>query len=173
MKSKWAEGVMPRFFAWIIRDRLAISERPGGYARNHRRVRRQEEIIWLRTNGFTRVVSLLGSPHNLHAYDELEMPWSHFPLVPASDPRSVLPQLYRELDEWLRSGGRVLLHQEALGDELMGVVGGYLWWSERVPGGPHAIIALERIVRRQMGPGGRGLVALVPELDRPEHHIGS
>jgi hypothetical protein len=172
MKSKWAEGVMPRFFAWVIQDTLAISERPGGYARNHRRVRRQEEIIWLRTHGFSRVVSLLGSPHNLHAYDELGMPWSHFPLVPASDPRSVLPGLYRELDEWLRAGERILLHQEALGDELMGVVGGYLWWSERVPGGPHAIIALERIVRRQMGPEGRGLVALVPDLDRAGQRNG-
>jgi hypothetical protein len=172
MKSKWAEGVMPRFFAWVIQDTLAISERPGGYARNHRRVRRQEEIIWLRTHGFSRVVSLLGSPHNLHAYDELGMPWSHFPLVPATDPRSVLPGLYRELDEWLRAGERILLHQEALGDELMGVVGGYLWWSERVPGGPHAIIALERIVRRQMGPQGRELVALVPDLDRAGQRNG-
>jgi hypothetical protein len=172
MKSKWAEGVMPRFFAWVIRDALAISERPGGYARNHRRVRRHEEILWLRSNGFTRVVSLLGSPHNLHAYDELQMPWSHFPLAAATDPRAVLPELYRELDGWMRAGERVLVHQEALGDQLMGVVGGYLWWSRRVPGGPHAILALERLARRQMGPEGRGIVALVLELPRWESEHG-
>ena len=41
MKGKWAKGIEPRYFAWIIRDQLAVSERPGGYARNHRRVRRQ------------------------------------------------------------------------------------------------------------------------------------
>ena len=53
MKGKWAQGIKPRNFAWIIRDRLAICERPGGYGANHRRVRRQEEIIWLREQGFT------------------------------------------------------------------------------------------------------------------------
>ena len=62
MKGKWARGITPRFFAWIIKGHLAISERPGGYARNHRKVRRHEEILWLRSEGFTRVVSLLPSP---------------------------------------------------------------------------------------------------------------
>ena len=71
MKGRWAAGIVPRNFNWIIRDYLAISERPGGYAPNHRRVRRQEEILWLRAQGFNRVVSLLGSNHNLHAYEEL------------------------------------------------------------------------------------------------------
>ena len=45
MKGKWARGIEPRYFAWIIKDQLAVSERPGGYARNHRRVRRQEETL--------------------------------------------------------------------------------------------------------------------------------
>ena len=65
VKGKWAAGIPPRNFTWVIRDRLAVSERPGGFAPSHRRVRRQEEIIWLRVQGFTRVVSLLPSPHNL------------------------------------------------------------------------------------------------------------
>ena len=77
LKGKWAKGIPPRFFAWIIKGRLAVSERPGGYARNHRKVRRHEEILWLRGEGFTRIVSLLPSPHNLHAYDELGVTWSH------------------------------------------------------------------------------------------------
>ncbi|MGH9074773.1 MAG: hypothetical protein ACRDZQ_11745, partial [Acidimicrobiales bacterium] len=115
MKGRWASGIEPRYFAWIIRDRLAVSERPGGYARNHRRVRRQEEIIWLRESGFTRVVSLLGSPHNLHAYDELELTWAHFPFGPAAEARAVLPDLYRHLDGWLAADERVLVHQEEMG----------------------------------------------------------
>jgi hypothetical protein len=164
MRGKWAAGISPRNFTWIIRDRLAISERPGGYARNHRRVRRQEEIVWLRAQGFTRVVSLLGSPHNLHAYDELEMKWSHFPLGVASDPRTVLPRLYVSLDEWLAAGEKLLVHQEELGDVLMGVAAAYLLWSGRLSVGPQAIAATEQIVKRQMGPAGRQLVALEPEL---------
>ena len=33
VKGKWAQGIEPRNFAWIIKDQLAVSERPGGYAR--------------------------------------------------------------------------------------------------------------------------------------------
>ena len=47
VRGRWAQGLEPRGFCWIIKDRLAASERPGGFARNHRKVRRQEELIWL------------------------------------------------------------------------------------------------------------------------------
>jgi hypothetical protein len=164
MKGKWARGITPRFFAWIIKGRLAISERPGGYARNHRKVRRQEEILWLRGEEFTRVVSLLPSPHNLHAYDELDMAWSHIPFGPHDDPAVVLADLYARLKAWMAEGERILLHQEELSDRLMGVVAGYLRWSGMVPSGPDAVAVVEKIVGRQMGPAGRELVALAPTL---------
>jgi hypothetical protein len=159
MKGKWAAGIPPRNFTWVVQDQLAVSERPGGFAPNHRRVRRQEEIIWLRNQGFTRVVSLLPSPHNLAAYDEESMAWSHFPLGPSGDARETLLDLYRHVDTWLRVGERLLVHQEELGDRVMGVVSGYLLWSGRLPGGPQAIAAIERLVGRQLGPLGRDLVA--------------
>ena len=57
MRGKWAAGIPPRNFTWVIQDQLAMSERPGGFAPHHRRVRRQEEIIWLRVQGFSRIVS--------------------------------------------------------------------------------------------------------------------
>ena len=164
MRGKWAKGIAPRFFAWIIKDRLAISERPGGYARNHRRVRRQEEILWLRGEGFTRVVSLLPSPHNLHAYDELGVLWAHVPFGPHEDPHLVLPDLYKQLKDWIAAGERILIHQEELSDRLMGVVAGYLRWSGLIPDGPQAIAVVEQIMHRQMGPDGRELVAIVPDL---------
>ncbi len=164
MKGKWARGIPPRFFAWIIKDRLAVSERPGGYARNHRKVRRQEEILWLRSENFTRVVSLLPSPHNLHAYDELGVTWSHIPFGAHDDPVAVLEDLYARLKEWFAAGEKVLLHQEELNDRLMGVVAGYLLWSGLVASGPQATAVVERILGRQMGPPGRELVAVVPML---------
>ena len=52
MKAKWAEGIEPRNFVWVIMDSLAICERPVGYWEHHRRVRRQEEIIWIRQHEF-------------------------------------------------------------------------------------------------------------------------
>lgn len=164
MKGKWAKGIEPRLFAWIIKGQLAISERPGGYARNHRKVRRHEEILWLRGEGFIRIVSLLPSPHNLHAYDELDMKWSHLPFGPHDDAPAVLGDLYLHLREWLGAGERILIHQEERGDRLMGVVAGYLRWSGLVPSGPQAIYVVEKILGQQMGPAGRELVALAPGL---------
>jgi hypothetical protein len=164
VRGKWAAGIEPRNFCWIIKDRLAISERPGGYARNHRKVRRQEEIIWLREQGFSRIISLLASPHNLHAYDELGMPWAHFPLGPHADVHAVLPDLYAHLRDWLGEGQKLVIHQEELSDRLMGVIGGYLLWAKALPTPPQAITIVERIVGRQMGPPGRELVALVAGL---------
>ncbi|MHB1536243.1 MAG: hypothetical protein ACYC1D_16855 [Acidimicrobiales bacterium] len=164
MKNKWQRGIPPRFFAWIITGRLAISERPGGYARNHRPIRRQEELRWLRGEEFTRVVSLLPSPHNLHAYEEFDIPWAHIPFGPHDDPALVLPDLYRSLQSWLGASERILVHQEELNDRLMGVVGGYLRWSGLIPSSPRTIAVVERLMHRQMGPPGRELVTLVPTL---------
>lgn len=164
MKGKWAAGIPPRNFAWIIRDRLAVSERPGGFAPSHRRVRRQEEIIWLRVQGFTRIVSLLPSPHNLAAYDEGELAYAHYPLPPAADPRGVLADCYLDLEQSLGQGLRILVHQDELSDRVMGVVAGFLVWSGRLPSGPQAVALVEHLVGHQMGSGGRELVVAADRM---------
>src|SRR5580698_7165549 len=139
MKGKWAAGIPPRNFTWIIRDRLAVSERPGGFAPNHRRVRRQEEIIWLRVQGFNRVISLLPSPHNLAAYDDEGLVWAHYPLSSSVDAKTVLSECFEDLDRSLAEGMRILLHQDELSDRVMGVVAGFLVWSGRLATTPQAI----------------------------------
>jgi hypothetical protein len=161
VKGKWAAGIPPRNFAWIIRDRLAVSERPGGFAASHRRVRRQEEIIWLRVQGFNRVVSLLPSPHNLAAYEEEGLDYAHFPVPPSADPRAVLADCYADLERSLGEGLRILVHQDELGDRVMGVVAGFLVWSGRLPSGPRAVALVENLVGHQMGSTGRELVVAV------------
>ena len=163
MKGKWAAGIPPRNFVWIIKDQLAASERPGGYGRNHRPVRRQEEIIWLREQGFTRVVSLLPSPHNLHAYDELGVRWEHLPFGAHYDPEDLLDELYPMLQGWLAEGEKVLIHQEQFGDMVAGLLGGYLIFARLVPSGPQAIAILEQLTHRPMGPTGRELIALATD----------
>jgi len=164
MKGKWAAGIPPRNFTWVIRDRLSVSERPGGFAPNHRRVRRQEELIWLRVQGFTRIVSLLPSPHNLHAYEEEGLAYAHYPLPPQADPRPILADCYRDIERSLTEGLRILVHQDELGDRVMGVVAGFLVWTGRLPTGPQAVALIEHVVGHQMGSGGRELVALVDAL---------
>jgi hypothetical protein len=167
MRGRWAAGIVPRNFSWIIQDRLAVSERPGGYARNHRKVRRQEELLWLRAQHFDRVVSLLGSSHNLHAYDELGLTWAHFPIPNTADITAPLTALYPSMYVWLRAGERLLLHQDELGDQLMGIIAGYLLWSALIPDGPRAITATEQLLKRQMGAVGRRIAALAGELPPP------
>lgn len=159
MKGKWAQGITPRNFVWVLKDRLAVAERPGGYGANHRRVRRQEEIIWIREQGFTRVISLIGATHNLHNYDELGVAWLHRPLRPNDDPVAYQAALYEEVRQLLASGEKLLLHREEVGDWVCGLVAGYLLWTNLVPYGPQAISVTERLTSRQLGPEGRALVA--------------
>jgi len=163
IKNKWARGIVPRYFHWVIDQKLAVSERPGGYARNHRPVRRQEEIIWLREEGFARIVSLLTSPHNLHAYEALGVAASHIPYPPGADPREMLPELFTALDGWIGSGEKVLVHMEELSDQLMGIMAAYLLHAG-FPGSHAQVIGfLERMVGRPMGPEGRLVVQAVTE----------
>ena len=162
LRGRWAAGIQPRNFNWILAGSLAVSERPGGYARNHRKVRRQEEIIWLREQGFTRIVSLLGSPHNLYAYDEEGIAWSQVPMPPTGDAAMELADLFAKLSAWLDAGERVLVHQEELGDRIMGVMAAFLLWTGRLEDSPQAITVVERMLHRRMGPAGRVLMTMLP-----------
>lgn len=163
-KGKWAQGIEPRHFHWIIQDRLAICERPGGYGVNHRRVRRQEEIIWIRENGFSYVVSLIPSEHNLHSYDELGLPWLHWPFPPTAETTVALSQIYPQLRTLLGDGKKLLLHLEEMNDRLAGLIAGYLRWTGLVPVSHEAIIVVERILERQLGPEARELVTVAQSL---------
>jgi hypothetical protein len=164
MRGKWAEGIEPRRFQWILKDKLAICERPGGYGQHHRRVRRMEEIIWIRRNDFDRVVSLIDAPHNLHNYDEYEVRWVHRPMTAGDRLAEVLEITYRDFNNLLEAGERLLVHHEELGDTICGVMAGYLLWSGMVGPGPRAVTVIEQITGRVMGPTGREMVALAGAL---------
>jgi hypothetical protein len=159
MKGKWAAGITPKNFTWVIRDRFAVSERPGGFGDSHRRVRREEELLWLSGQGFDQVISVLPGPSNLAAYAAHDLPCAHHPIPLVGDRRQPLWDCYFDLDKALSAGHRVLLHGDELGDRVMGVVAGYLSWSGRITQGPAAISAVEHLVERSMGPDGRALVA--------------
>jgi hypothetical protein len=168
MKGKWAQGITPRNFVWVLKDRLAIAERPGGYGVNHRRVRRQEEIIWIREQGFTRVISLIPATHNLHNYDELGVSWLHRPLRPTDDLPTFQGNLYGEIRKLLAVDEKLLVHREEVGDTICGLVAGYLLWAGLVPYGPQAISVTERLTGRQLGPQGRQLVANADHLKKQQ-----
>jgi len=161
VRGRWAQGLEPRYFCWIIRDRLAASERPGGFARNHRKVRRQEELIWLAGHGFTHVLSLLDSPHNLHAYEEADIAYEHVPLGRHDELGDRLGEIYATIAGWLdQPEERVLVHHEEFGDRILGVMAGYLLYTGVIDEGPHALVIIERLTGRQLGSIGREIVAI-------------
>lgn len=166
-KGKWAQGIQPRHFHWIIQDQLAVCERPGGFGANHRKVRRQEEIIWIREQGFDYVVSVSSAPHNLHNYDELGVRWLHWPFPHQEDLLSYLERSYGELRRLLAERRRLVMHQDELSERLCGILAGYLVWSGMLPQPPQAIVAVERLTGRQLGAEGRGIVGEAARLVPP------
>ena len=166
LRGKWAQGLQPRSFTWIIKDRMAAAERPGGFSRNHRKVRRQEELIWLRSNGFTRIVSLLDSPHNLAAYSEAGLVGEHLPFGKRDELALRLRQNYTRVAYWLDDPDeKLFVHHEEFGDRLLGFLGGYLLFSGLVTEGPHAIAIIEQLGNRNLDATGRELVAAVLDHD--------
>lgn len=164
LRGKWALGITPRNFTWVIKDRLAICERPGGYGENHRRVRRQEEIIWLRENRFDLVISTIAAPHNLHAYEELNMPYRHRPFGGIDDANLFLRAFYKDLHAMLAKEMKLVVHAEEVGDRILGIMGGYIRWSGMVEDPSQAIIITERIGGRQLDTWARELILGVHEL---------
>ena len=161
LRGRWAQGLQPRYFTWVIMDRLGAGERPGGFARNHRKVRRQEELIWLSVNAFTHVVSLLDSPHNLHAYEEAGIAYVHVPLGPHDELAPRLTAIYGTLAKLLDDPEeKLFVHHEEFGDRLLGVMGGYLLYAGLVDRGTHAIAVIEKLTGRSIGSLGREIIAV-------------
>ncbi len=163
-KGKWAQGIQPRHFSWIIQDQLAICERPGGFGANHRKVRRQEEIIWVREQGFDFVISLSSAPHNLHNYDEMAVRWLHWPYPTTDEIHRYLSDCYGELQRLLADKRSLLMHADEVSERLIGFLAGYLIWSGMVPESPRAITVIERISGRQIGATGRFIVSEASKL---------
>lgn len=164
VKGKWAQGIQPRHFHWIISDQLAICERPGGFASNHRKVRRQEEIIWIREQSFDLVISVSSAPNNLHSYDELGVHWRHWPFPHTEDLPRYMEQSYGELRRMLTDRKKLIFHGDELSDRLIGFLAGYLVWNDMVPESPKAIALTEHITGRQIGADGRQLVGEAARL---------
>ncbi len=152
-------GLEPREFTWVIKDRLAVSERIGGYGFQHRRVRREEEITWLKNAGITSVMSLLDGNQNMAAYEDSEFAAHHEPLGNL-DPETV-SKVFDAMDVALRSSGAVLLiHRDIIDDAVAGVLAGYLVHSGLIDDPIVAVAAIQEILKRPLGPEAR---AIVPE----------
>jgi hypothetical protein len=161
MRGKWAQGIEPRHFTWVVKDRLAVCERPGGYGENHRRVRRQEEIIWLRQQEFDLVISLIRGTHNLHNYEELGLPFHHVPFAGPGDGPHGLTRAMASIRDHLAAGDKIVVHREELGERITGLVAAYVLWMGLVPDAPTTVNLTEQLFERELGPVARELVSMV------------
>ncbi len=163
MRGKWSSGLEPRGFTWVFKGLLAVSERPGGNTGVHRKVRRDEELLWLHQHGFTRVILVLPSNQHLEGYAERGLSLSHYVLRGGPQQREVLEACYQDLSRCLENKTVVLLHGDDVSDRLLGVLAGYLLWSKRAPSIPTSIALIERLFKRSLGPDGRSLLSELPE----------
>ncbi len=164
MKGKWAAGIEPRGFTWIYKGILAVSERPGGSTTVHRQVRRDEELLWLKHQGFGRVISILPVMQNMNAYFEHGLTAGHYALRGGPQQREVLEACYEDVARCMSHNTTVLLHSDEVSDRLLGVVAGYLVWSQKVATVPASIALVERLFKRSIGPDGRSVLLDLPDV---------
>jgi hypothetical protein len=144
---------------WVIADRLAVCERIGGNGFEHRRVRREEEIVWLRdVAGVTSVLSLLTGNQNLAAYRDVGFRVIHQPFSPEDEEGGLTP-FFAALDEALaRKDEVVLVHRETVDDAVAGLLAGYLVHAGYVHDPIIASAIIQEILGRPLGPKARAMI---------------
>jgi hypothetical protein len=150
-------GLEPRSFTWVISGRLAVSERIGGYGFQHRRVRREEEIAWIRRAGVNTVLSLLGGNQNVAAYEAAGMRAQNVPLVELD--REAVKPVFETMERLLADPRVVLLvHRDIIDDAVAGILAGFLVHSGRVTDPIMATAVIQEILGRPLGPEARALI---------------
>lgn len=149
-------GLEPRQFTWVIKDRLAVAERIGGSGFQHRRVRREEEITWLKHAGVNAVLSLLDGNQNLAAYRDAGLGCFHEPLSALDVPTA--KRVFQAMDAALQRGSVVLIHRDNIDDAVAGVLAGYLVHCRLVADPIVAVAAIQEILKRPLGPEARAIV---------------
>jgi len=151
-------GLEPRGFKWVIAGRLAVSERIGGHGFQHRRVRREEEIIWLAANGVNTVVSLLPGNQNQAAYELAGFDYFNHALVAGLEVGQI-GEVFTVLDKALvRSEAVALVHRDIIDDTVVGILGGYLVHAGLIEDPILATSIIQEITGRALGPEGRRLI---------------
>ena len=150
-------GLEPRDFTWVIKGRLAVSERIGGYGFQHRRVRREEEITWLKNAGVTAVLSLLEGNQNQAAYEGAGFGAHHVPLADL-DPKTVAA-VFDAMSATLASPESVLLvHRDIIDDSVAGLLAGYLVHCGLIDDPIVATATIQEILKRPLGPEARAII---------------
>ena len=152
-------GLKPNDFFWIIEGKLAVSECIGGGGLTARKIRREEEIQWLKCQGINSIFSLLDSDFNLKNYQEVGFRTYHFPLGENVGAESI-SLIFEAIKEALSDKERkLLIHREYLDEEVPGILAGYLIYSKLLDDPIFSRTILERILGKPLSPKA---IALIP-----------
>lgn len=156
--TKKPTGLEPRGFRWVIKDQLAVAERIGGYGFQHRKVRREEEIVWIKERGVNTIVSLLGGNQNAMAYEMAGLRFFGADVDTEIEPEEAIPVFEMLAEALAPDGAVVLVHRDTIDDLLGGLLAGYLIHSGRLDDPIVATDVIQRILGRAIGPEGRRLI---------------
>ena len=151
-------GLEPRGFRWVIAGKLAMSERIGGHGFQHRRVRREEEITWLKDQGVNAGLTFLPSNQNHAAYEAAGFSVYHR-VIEAELEDEEVTEVFELFDEALDPhGASLLVHRDLIDDVLVGLLGGYLVHGGLIDDPIIATSVIQEIAGRPLGPEGRRLI---------------
>jgi hypothetical protein len=112
----------PREYVWIVPERVAVAERPGGCGRTHRRDGRIEELEWWRDHGVVAIVSGMRTRHCLDDYAArgFEVRWH--PMRDPEQARGAVVELAREVRALLEAHeGAILVHCDCANEWLAAI----------------------------------------------------
>lgn len=152
-------GLKPREFVWVIAGRLAVCERIGGYGFQHRRVRREEEITWLRHEArVNTIISLLPGNQNISAYEDAGFRVLQKAFLPEDEAGDLL-QFFEVIDDALRDKNSVVLvHRDIIDEGIGGLLAGYLVHAGYLNGPIMASAVIQEILGRPLGPKARAMI---------------
>lgn len=142
----------------MIKDRLAVSERVGGYGFQHRKVRREEELTWLTDHGINSIVNLLGPAQSSQPYDTGGFAFASNDVPADLEPEDAGPVFELLAEALAPDDAVVLVHRDTIDDTLAGLLAGYLIHSEMLDDPIVATDVVQRILARAIGPEGRRLI---------------
>ena len=152
-------GLRPNDFYWVVQGKLALSECIGGKGMTSRKIRREEEIQWLKGQGINSIFSLLESDFNLTSYQEVGFRTYHFPMTEDIQDNG-LETIFSAIKEALDDPEiRLLVHKEYLDEQIPGILAGYLIYSGLLDDSVLARTIMEEILGRPLSPQA---ITLIP-----------
>lgn len=124
---RWGDGIPPKNLLWIVPDKLAVCDCPGGYGDTRRQARLKEELIWIRKTNFDAVIMLMADQEMTQAYDSMHIASFELKINQLPTP-DVLDRIYFELGKRLDNGQKLLVHRHNLDDTITAFMGCFLMW---------------------------------------------